>query len=56
MPGARVRLTGRFAPALFKNLPCDPFKDFAPVSVVTQLPLVLVTSESSKANTNGRLL
>jgi tripartite-type tricarboxylate transporter receptor subunit TctC len=42
-------------PHLYKNLPYDPFKDFAPVSIVTQLPLVLVTGAASKA-TNVREL
>ncbi len=36
-------------PHLYRNLPYDPFRDFTPVSVVTRLPLVLVTNTSMKA-------
>ena len=31
-------------PHLYRNLPYDPFRDFAPVSLITRLPLVLVTN------------
>src|SRR5262249_40044810 len=37
-------------PHLYRNLNYDPFRDFAPVSVVTRLPLVLVGNPSVKAN------
>jgi tripartite-type tricarboxylate transporter receptor subunit TctC len=43
-------------PHLYRNLPYDPFKDFAPVSVITQLPLVLVTGASSEAKTVQELI
>lgn len=36
-------------PSLYKNLSYDPLRDFAPVSVVTRLPLVLVTNMATKA-------
>src|SRR4029077_1917240 len=31
-------------PHLYRNLPYDPFRDFAPVSIVSTLPLVLVVN------------
>ena len=37
-------------PHLYRNLTYDPFRDFAPVSVVTRLPLVLVTNMTVQAN------
>ena len=37
-------------PHLYKNLQYDAFRDFAPVSVVTRVPLVLVGSPSVQAN------
>jgi tripartite-type tricarboxylate transporter receptor subunit TctC len=37
-------------PHLYRNLTYDPFRDFTPVSLVTRLPLVLVTSTATKAN------
>jgi tripartite-type tricarboxylate transporter receptor subunit TctC len=43
-------------PHLYKNLPYDAFSDFAPVSVVTQLSLVLVTGAASKAKTVQELI
>jgi tripartite-type tricarboxylate transporter receptor subunit TctC len=37
-------------PHLYRNLTYDPFRDFAPVSVVTRLPLVLVSNPSVPAH------
>ena len=33
-------------PHLYRNLTYDPFRDFAPVNVITRLPLVLVGNSS----------
>jgi tripartite-type tricarboxylate transporter receptor subunit TctC len=43
-------------PHLYKNVAYDPFRDFAPVSLVTRLPLVLVASASVPANNMQELL
>ena len=37
-------------PHLYRNLPYDPFRDFTPVSIVSTLPLVLVTNTTVQAN------
>ena len=37
-------------PHLYRNLPYDPFRDFAPVSVITRLPLVLIANPAVPAN------
>ena len=37
-------------PHLYRNLNYDPFGDFAPVSIVTRLPLVLLSHPGVKAN------
>jgi tripartite-type tricarboxylate transporter receptor subunit TctC len=37
-------------PHLYRNLTYHPFRDFTPVSLVTRLPLVLVTTSTTKAN------
>jgi tripartite-type tricarboxylate transporter receptor subunit TctC len=37
-------------PHLYKNVSYDPFRDFAPVSVITRLPLVLVGRPALQAN------
>jgi tripartite-type tricarboxylate transporter receptor subunit TctC len=37
-------------PHLYRNLPYDPFRDFAPISLVTRLPLVLLTNPTVPAN------
>ena len=37
-------------PHLYRNLTYDPFRDFAPVSVITRLPLVLVSNSSVQAH------
>lgn len=38
-------------PVMFKNLSYDPVADFAPVSTIIQIPMVLVTHPSFPANT-----
>src|SRR5207344_1882426 len=42
--------------SLFKSLPFDPVKDFAPVSLVAYFDIVIVTSPESKYQTLGDLL
>src|SRR3954469_11038448 len=37
-------------PHLYRNLSYDPFRDFAPFSVVTRLPLVLVSHPAVQAH------
>ena len=37
-------------PHLYRNLNYDPFRDFVPVSIVTRLPLVLLSHPGVKAN------
>jgi tripartite-type tricarboxylate transporter receptor subunit TctC len=44
------------APALGAKLPYDPFKDFAPVSLVALVNLVLVANPALKANTMQELV
>lgn len=41
---------------LFKSLPFDPVKDFAPIARLTRNPLVLVVSDASPAKTVADLL
>jgi tripartite-type tricarboxylate transporter receptor subunit TctC len=43
-------------PALFKNLPYDPFKDFAPISELVNAPNVLVVHPESGINTIAELV
>jgi len=43
-------------PHLYRNLPYDAFRDFAPVSIVTTLPLVLVTNTAVQAGTVRELV
>src|SRR3954451_15385755 len=43
-------------PSLYKNLSYDPFRDFAPVSLVTRLPLVLIGNPAVKANNLKELI
>jgi tripartite-type tricarboxylate transporter receptor subunit TctC len=38
-----------YAPALFKNLPVDPLKDFEPVSLMSRTPYLLVAHPSLRA-------
>lgn len=40
-----------FSPSLYRNLPYDPSKDFAPVALVASLPNVLLVNPSSGFNT-----
>src|SRR5438128_6088870 len=43
-------------PALFKNLPYDPFKDFAPISELVNAPNVLVVKPDSGIRTIAELV
>jgi len=43
-------------PHLYRNLPYDAFRDFAPVSILTTLPLVLVTNSSVQASNVRELI
>jgi tripartite-type tricarboxylate transporter receptor subunit TctC len=43
-------------PHLYRNLNYDPFRDFAPVSVVTRLPLVLVSNPAVQAKSLQELI
>jgi len=43
-------------PHLYRNLPYDPFRDFAPVGIVSTLPLVLVINSAVKANDVAELI
>ena len=43
-------------PALFKKLPYDTERDFAPVSVMAQVPLILVVHPSLPVSTVGELI
>jgi tripartite-type tricarboxylate transporter receptor subunit TctC len=43
-------------PALFKNLPYDPFKDFAPISELVNAPNVLVVHPDSGINSVAELV
>ena len=43
-------------PALFRNLPYDPFKDFAPVSELVNAPNVLIVRPDSGINTIADLV
>lgn len=36
-------------PHVYRNLPYDPFRDFAPISLITRLPLVLVANTTVPA-------
>jgi tripartite-type tricarboxylate transporter receptor subunit TctC len=42
--------------SLYKKLPYDPFKDFAPITLTSVVPLVLVTSNAVPANTLPELI
>lgn len=44
------------APHLFKKLPYDPIKDFAPVAPITWLPFVVAVDAKSPAKTIGELV
>jgi tripartite-type tricarboxylate transporter receptor subunit TctC len=43
-------------PALFKNLPYDPFRDFVPISELVNAPNVLIVKSSSNINTLADLV
>ncbi len=43
-------------PSMFKKLPYDPIKDFAPVILVGELPFVLVVNNEVPAKTVGELI
>jgi tripartite-type tricarboxylate transporter receptor subunit TctC len=43
-------------PSLYPDLPYDPFRDFAPISVLTRLPLVLVANPQVPANNVRELI
>jgi tripartite-type tricarboxylate transporter receptor subunit TctC len=43
-------------PSLYPNLPYDPFRDFAPISVLTRLPLVLVANPQVPASNVRELI
>src|SRR5436190_9553023 len=43
-------------PHLYRHLNYDPFRDFAPVSVVTRLPLVLISNPTVQANNLQELI
>ena len=45
-----------FSPALYKNLPYDPVKDFAPISIVTRAPYVLLAHPSLPARSVRELI
>jgi len=38
-------------PSIYPRLPYDPFRDFIPVSIIVESPMMLVTSASSSFNT-----
>src|SRR5215813_9043002 len=44
--GMGVDATLAIAPALYRKLPYDPVRDFAPVSLIATLPLILVVHPS----------
>src|SRR3954470_8564881 len=43
-------------PHLYRNLTYDPFRDFAPVTLITQLPLVLVSNASVQSRNLKELI
>jgi len=43
-------------PHLYRNLTYDPFRDFAPVSLITRLPLVLIANPEVKADNLKELI
>jgi tripartite-type tricarboxylate transporter receptor subunit TctC len=45
-----------YAPALFANLPVDPAKDFAPISLLTRTPYLLVINPGSAAKSVKELI
>jgi tripartite-type tricarboxylate transporter receptor subunit TctC len=51
-----ISTTHAVNPGLFKKLPYDPVKDFAPVTLVTSTPFMLVVHPSVAANTVTELV
>jgi tripartite-type tricarboxylate transporter receptor subunit TctC len=47
--------THAIAPSLYKNLPFDSLKDLIPVSIVAEVPLMVVATKDVPANTMGEL-
>ena len=45
-----------YAPALFKNLPVDPIKDFAPISLMSRTPYLLVVNPTLPAKSVKELI
>lgn len=45
-----------YAPALYKNLPVDPIRDFAPLSLMTRTPYLLVVNPSLPAKSVKELI
>lgn len=43
-------------PTLYKSLPYDPVKDFAPVALLADAPLVLVVAQDSKFRSLGEII
>ena len=43
-------------PAMFKKLPYDPIKDFAPILLVGEVPFVLVVNNAVPAKTTAELI
>src|SRR5262245_19030027 len=43
-------------PSIYPKLPYDPFKDFVPVSIIIESPMMLVTSASSSFNSLADVL
>ena len=47
--------THAIAPSLYKNLPFDPLGDLVPVSIVAEVPLMVVATKELPANTMAEL-
>ena len=45
-----------YSPVLYKNYPVDPIRDFAPVSLLTRAPYLLVVNASLPANSARELI
>ena len=43
-------------PALYTKLPYHPIKDFAPISIVGDIPMILTVNPASKAKTTGEFI
>src|SRR5262249_18004837 len=42
------------SPALYKNIGYDPAKSFAPVAMISSVPMALVVTQALRANSVGR--